>query len=291
MSGGQEDDARGPGTGLSDDSLFHVFTRLDLRSLAVVGQVCRKWRSTLANVWGTRRLDVDELLRMGLRGGESGGLARAQRRFAALATGGVCRPGQLKLSADVLPAPFLFHLRHAFGENLRELDCTGVAITNADLNCIPGRVYQRLRTLLVAPEEPVISILSLAPVAASCRSLRHLRWSGFVVLKAALFAELLQRNPGLSTLRIEAHMRGWLLQNEHLRVLTDAGNAPMTALTDLSLQYGRFDGKSLEGMMMVRGRELTRLDLRGCFVAGSVNVCAVVAKFCPCLRGTESGCF
>jgi hypothetical protein len=275
-----EEEGREGNVGLSDDSLFHVFLRLDLVSTAAASQVCRKWRGTIASVWSVRVMDIEELLRAC-----NNNSALAQKRFAALASAGVCRPGQLKLARGVLPGSFLFHLRHAFADNLRELDMSGVQVTNADLFAIPTHVYRRLRRLVVAPEDAVISILSLAPVAAACQTLRHIRWSGFVVLKAALLAELLRKNTGLAVLQIEAHPRGWRLQNEHLRTLTQA--TTLGSLSQLSLCYGQFDGATLEPLLQLRGSLLTRLSLEGCFVAGKVGVCALVAKYCMNLEGTK----
>ncbi len=235
----------------------------------------------MASVWGVRVLDVEELLRAC-----NDNSAWTQKRFAALASGSVCRPGQLKLARGVLPGSFLFHLRNGFADNLRELDLTGVQVTNADLFAIPTNVYRRLRRLEVAPEDAVISILSMAPLAAACRSLRQLRWSGFVVLKAALLAELLRKNSGLAALHVEAHPRGWRLQNEHLRALAEA--ELLTSLSQLSLCFGQFDGASLEPLLRLRGALFTRLSLEGCFVAGNLSVCALVAKYCVHLEGLHA---
>lgn len=186
--------------GLSPDSLFHVCLRLDVASTFAVREVCRAWAAVMKAAWPFRVLDVDELL-------NAFGDQQCLKRFACIARSDL-RPSTLKLSPQLLPGPYLTYLSLLFGAGLRELDLSGVQVTNADLNLIPKPVLSRLRSIIVAPEDPLISILSIAPLT-SCRELRSLRWEGFVVLKAALLASVIENNRSLVSLSLEVSCFIW----------------------------------------------------------------------------------
>ncbi len=155
---------------LSSDSLFHVFLRLDVASTFSVRQVCHLWRSVLAKAWTFRVLDSEALV-------SAFGQTGALKRFALFSRSGEARPTRLKLSPNLPPAQVFAFLKLSTWENLREIDLQGVKISNSDLCMIPSTVYCKLRKLIVAPEDTMISILSLSPIV-QCTELRFLRWEG-----------------------------------------------------------------------------------------------------------------
>lgn len=79
---------------------------------------------------------------------------------------------------------------------------------------------------------------------------------------------------------MKAHYRGWRLQNEHLRVLTES----RIALTFLGLQHGQFSLKEFEAMIRICGPSLKSLHLGGSFVVGDGSVSSLMVKNCPQLE-------
>jgi hypothetical protein len=132
--------------------------------------------------------------------------------------------------------------------------------------------------LKVAPEDSLISILSLAPLVEA-KELRHLRWQGFVVLKSSLLATVLQNNRSLTTLELEAHYRGWRLQNDHLRVLAES----RVALSCLGMQFGQFSISEFSPAIRLLGSTLSTLNLSGSIIAGG-NVASLIVQNCPNLK-------
>ena len=276
-----------PGASWPGDLLFHVLMRLDAVSLLRAAGVGRQWRAAVRSALAARGLDVRQVRSLV-------GDAKTARFFAALA--GSYRVQTLILAPELPVAPFLVALRLPFGDALRHLDLAGCQVSNHDLKLIPKRVYERLRTLIVAPEAELISLLSLAPVAQNCRSLVHFRWQGFVVCKAAYLSRVVESNSALDTLRIESHSCGWRLQNEHLRALGRKNEEPSRWRT-LHLAYGQFASAqlcafmkmqenlrhlSLEGTLLYQGEQT---DLARALVASCKNLKTV---FLPLEAGWDS---
>ena len=257
------------------DLLFHVFLRTDAASLLQCSQTCQLWRSVVRQAWTSRGLDIEELL------DDFGTHDKALRVFSLLTN--TTRPGRLKLSPSFFPiATFLLPLRTPFGDMLRELDMTHVDVSNTDLKAIPKRVFEGLRKLVIAPEQELISLLSLAPIAQNCRSLTHLRWQGFVVVKPAYLHRVLESNPNLQSLRIEAHRDGWRLQNSTLKAMTSGKSYSWESL---ALNFGFFKPEPFFLLLQMQGATLIHLDLMGVLVFESVELLSrEIAKSCPRLQ-------
>ncbi len=99
-----------------------------------------------------------------------------------------------------------------------------------------------------------------------------------MVLKGSVLADVIRNNPSITCLLLEAHYRGWRLQNEHLRVIAQS----RLVLTKVRLSYGQFSLEEFELMMVAIGSSLKSLNLRGSFIGGG-SASTVIVRHAPAL--------
>lgn len=237
--------------------LMLVFKVLDMVDLGRISLVCRRWQSIVDLCWAGKELDLQQLFEV------AGYDVRETLRRFSLALG-CLRPGGLRMSRNVRVAQVLSFVRNSerFCSRMKTLDLQGVALCNADLLLVPTSLWSRLRRVNVAPEEELISVLSLDPLARHCDKLTHLRWQGFLALSPSHLLDLLTKNQSsLQVLQLEAHPQGWKMHDDIARVLT-AQSLHLPLLRHLTLSGAIFSSRGpIVTAMERRGATLRHLHL------------------------------
>ena len=257
-----------------NEVFFFIFSFLHWRELPKIALVCKRWKALVRLNWRTRTFVVDEFV-------TAFGCSGFKKRLMLSPVN--IEPGGFVASPKIAFKHFLGMFRSDFGNHLRSVNLTGVAVTNKDLCNLPNSMP--LQKLFVAPLEELISLISIKNVA-HLTQLTHLRFQGFCVVVPSDL-DLLFSSTKLSSFLLESHPSGWRLDQTHLQVF-DKHSAALQQLNHLRLNYGSFRWRTLKDVISKIGANLRILDLREIRIYGiddETDFCNHVCDCSPFLEG------